>query len=654
MYFLATVMNPVTHCQSFISQRTLLPVNDVRIVLFCGGTGSVALQSGLYRSLESHLDGIDTKIIVNAYDNGLSTGIVRRVMDGEILGPSDVRKNQLTRLRLLEPESPWLKFLNLRFDSPTAEVKRFCTNRLESFLKRLEINSLSPHRDAMLADAIEEYFRSPTALQVEYKDFSLGNILYAGLARSKRNSLRAAASLMAEAIGVPDHVILNDDRSLFLGAITQSGEIVSDEARIVAWGNQQDPFVDIFFADAEGRPAQPQLCLEAWNAIVHADLILLSAGTQWSSLIPTYASDGFIEAISESQAKVIMVMNRIPDHDSPSQTASDIINTLVPRFFPDDRLNVLVDRNGHPQMNHLDQGARAKVATLIIADLSERSDSPDKHDSKKLAHQVGCAYFREHLDSGFFLFDYDDTLVGRNGTFSKASSFNTHALGHLGSVANVGICTGNAALAVKLNRTDSCTCGWPPSTSKPIPVFADGAINEYAYTLRSNSGAGRVEQDFKRCVSPEALLPTEGSHGISAIINSLLRAGLPASSIENRGGALIAIKPAVDENRRALICLIRHLISGSDLLVRETGTTTVEICKPALSKAHALKALFSEMRPTLTVTYVGDELASGNDRDISLLEASNSRLKCLPVEGPAETAFFLQTLIEYLDENAAL
>ena len=67
----------------------------MKIVIVAGGTGSIALQSGLYRLIDQEFDGVDTKVLVNAYDNGLSTGAVRRVMGGRILGPSDVSSQAL-------------------------------------------------------------------------------------------------------------------------------------------------------------------------------------------------------------------------------------------------------------------------------------------------------------------------------------------------------------------------------------------------------------------------------------------------------------------------------------------------------------------------------------------------------------------------------
>ena len=63
----------------------------MKVTILSGGTGSKGLQSGFHKI---YGQSVIPTILINAYDNGLSTGAVRKVMDGEILGPSDLRKNQ--------------------------------------------------------------------------------------------------------------------------------------------------------------------------------------------------------------------------------------------------------------------------------------------------------------------------------------------------------------------------------------------------------------------------------------------------------------------------------------------------------------------------------------------------------------------------------
>src|ERR1041384_7077931 len=68
-----------------------------RIVLFCGGRGGATIIRALLRQSE-----VELTLLVNAYDDGLSTGELREFIPN-MLGPSDFRKNLS---RVLDPSSP--------------------------------------------------------------------------------------------------------------------------------------------------------------------------------------------------------------------------------------------------------------------------------------------------------------------------------------------------------------------------------------------------------------------------------------------------------------------------------------------------------------------------------------------------------------------
>ena len=59
----------------------------LRVVLFSGGRGSGALTTQLVSNPR-----VDLVVAINGYDDGASTGEVRRFL-GDALGPSDFRKN---------------------------------------------------------------------------------------------------------------------------------------------------------------------------------------------------------------------------------------------------------------------------------------------------------------------------------------------------------------------------------------------------------------------------------------------------------------------------------------------------------------------------------------------------------------------------------
>src|SRR6266566_2578673 len=69
-------------------------LDTVRVVLFSGGRGSGVLSKQLLK--DPH---IQLTLAINGYDDGASTGEVRRFL-GDCLGPSDFRKNA-SRLALV-------------------------------------------------------------------------------------------------------------------------------------------------------------------------------------------------------------------------------------------------------------------------------------------------------------------------------------------------------------------------------------------------------------------------------------------------------------------------------------------------------------------------------------------------------------------------
>lgn len=611
----------------------------MKITILAGGTGSIALQTGLYELLDKNIEGIDTKIVVNAYDCGLSTGAVRKVLNGNILGPSDVRKNQTTRLKLEQPLSPWHNFLDTRFTIETPKAKQFCLDKISDLEKSLDKNLF------LLKEAVEEYFSVTVANKIDYTDFSLANIIYAGFAKANGNSLRAAAKIMAKLMGIKDNVILNDDKSLFLGAITKSGIRVTDEGDIVSWGNKEDPFVNVFFTDAEGKSYHPVLCEEAKTAIIEADLIILSSGTQWSSLIPTYASIGFKEAIAKTSAKILMVMNRQPDKDSPGQTASDIIDIIVPRYFSKKTIHLITDSSGHSQMCSLTNEAQDKLASWSNLNMQSEYDvSPTKHDPLNLAHAIGYSYFGKNiLECSSFIFDYDDTLVGRGNVYAKASAFNTATLNELNHKLNIAVCSGNSIKAINLRNTKVS-----PRWSGDMVVYADGGVNKYSYNTRPLDDSDDGQHfTLVKCVDENMIMNSKNDPSlVDKLISLLADSGIAMSKIENRGNVMIAIRPIDPEYRRIVLNLIKHEIGSAfdniTLDIKEAGRSTIEISKQGLSKVAAINDIINSFGTP--VVYIGDELDCGNDECVKQMASANANIKCLKVTTPVHTAFFLKIL----------
>ena len=602
----------------------------MKIVICAGGTGSIALQTGLY-SILGNTTGVDIKILVNAYDSGLSTGQVRQVLGGNILGPSDVRKNQTTRHTLQYGETPLSRFLNIRFTIESSKAEDFCIN---------EIVKLNSEYQNILLMAVKAFFSSPVANKIDYIDFSLANIIYAGIAAQNGNSLRAAAKIMASILGIKDNVILNDDLSLFLGAITSNGERIVDEADIVSWNNPEDPIVDVFFTNAHGEEDVPVLCDEATAAITEADFIILSSGTQWSSLIPTYASIGFSEAVDASGARVIMVMNKVPDKDAPNQGADDIIKQLVPKYFSSGRVELILSKESAPLMNSVSLETNAVLKSVRLFNMSLEFGDTTRHDPYMLAKAVAKTIFGEYLDAAAYMFDYDDTLVGRGSTFKEESDANIESLIELNQWRNVSICSGNSIRAIKIASYTH------KRKQNILTVFADGGINKYEYNTAPNRYSDADESraySFIKCLLPEAQL-TAGTSSAQNIISALCASGIPAAKIENRRGVMLSIKPIDPEYRQMVHSLVEHIVEPSRLEVRSAGRTTIEISSPLVTKCAAVKYVKTQIAEGEHIVFVGDEFDSGNDAPILDMSKGDPSIKCLRVKSPADTMLFFAAL----------
>lgn len=662
----------------------------MRILILTGGSGSVAIQHGIFgvferqagvgSSTSSPEQQFKVQVLTNAYDDGLSTGLVRRAAKGALLGPSDVRKNQVLRYEMLSQRFPETypqelhKFLSYRFTVPTSEAQDHCLAKIAELVEEVK----DEHIASTFSDAVVAYFKLPLASTFDYIDFSIANIIYAGIALQHGGSLRAAASQMAHILKIAeDFVILNEDRSLFLSAVTQSGHVIKDECNIDVWGNSEDPLEKITFTDAAGKSSQPVLCAEAQNAIASADLIILSTGTQWTSLIPTYMSEGFSEAIENSKAKVVMVMNRAPDADAPYETAQDILDRIRP-FFGAKKINVLCDANGADTL----RAFMIKETPLVEADEFILSNKNEKHhDPRRVALGIACSYFgTDALFSPLHVFDYDDTLVARGSAADAVGVANIEAISSMneregrydGGPYNV-ICTGNSISVLQR----FCNMYARPSDNRlksqrsinlwsvgVIPVFFDGGIN---FTNMSFNGEDRMNpvvlDEVYAIVDVTLQDPKQ-------IIDRLMEQGIPGYKIEVRNEVMVCIRP-VDQEYRKIVSeyielKLKDLLDAQGLTCKLAGRSTIEIHDKRISKVLAIEELLEDVnsqtkyryvdideqmikaaseKSEFLITYVGDEFEpGGNDHPVKEKFGSSGQVCFVEVTSTAMTLMYLMTV----------
>lgn len=388
------------------------------IVIFSGGTGSIAIQNGLSAIYGN--DNYNLDIIINAYDNGKSTGTCRKVFDNKILGPSDLRKNHMTQFALQKAEqlkdfssreSVLHKLFNFRLDAGSKEeyYERACEllEEYRSAIGEKDTYSLKSLLDYFFFENIHNNIWRRTLEEVNFKDFSIANIFYAASAAMNGYSLRLAGKDMAGILGIKDNVHLISDVNLYLKAKTESGHVIEDEGIIVEWDNPDDKITSVMLLK-DGQEYIPSVDEETdltkvkscKSIIEEANLIIFSSGTQWSSLIPSYMHSGIRKMLATSKAKKYVVMNNIEDHDMKGVTADDIVDILG-QNIPVEDITAVVNLDAVPGMNEV-----TKIRSISAHISGEKA----KHHPRKLIALLMKDYFDVKDFKGTYIYDLDGTL----------------------------------------------------------------------------------------------------------------------------------------------------------------------------------------------------------------------------------------------------
>jgi 2-phospho-L-lactate transferase/gluconeogenesis factor (CofD/UPF0052 family) len=350
------------------------------VTIFSGGSGSEEIQKGLH----SYGNSIKVNIIVNGYDDGKSTGIVRKIYNNSILGPSDLRKNQLIKHRLKYGETELYLFLIHRFTS--SNPKEYVLNKLEMISDKIN--------KKILYDTIISFFNNSNSMSYSYEDFNIGNIIYSQLMSTNNN-------IMHTILGIDNEVYYQCNKPLRLKAITENNIILENEEDIVNFNNNSDKIKDVYFINDNNKLDEPGL--EVVDIINKSDIIIFSCGTQWSSLIPTYKSKNFYNTIKNAKAKKYLICNLNNDSDMINSTLSDYFN-LYTKYLPTEQIKFILPNKPY-NMNILKH-----YSYLLLNNIVNNT----KHNGTALVKQIFMDYFRPYMNYNHIIFDYDYTIYDKD------------------------------------------------------------------------------------------------------------------------------------------------------------------------------------------------------------------------------------------------
>jgi 2-phospho-L-lactate transferase/gluconeogenesis factor (CofD/UPF0052 family) len=325
------------------------------VVMFVGGRGARDITRELLEAPGVHLTNL-----LNAYDDGESTGALRNFVPG-MLGPSDVRKNIATMLDPARTGAAELaQWLETRLPEDLAQDGRILVDALVARSGAAGTGDLARLIDRVpeaTANQVTHWLRTflehwaaeaAVGRHFDASACAVGNLALTGCYLAEGRDFNRMIALAAAACGIRG-VLLNVTvgECLVLAGLKQDGEILPREAALV--GPQSPvPVRDVYLlpgplaagdiealgrsfpelADVRlrGRSVTPQLNPAAREAIERADVIIYGVGTPHSSLFPSYLTGGLAEAIAANhRARKVIVTNLRRDHEIQSETA----NTLV-------------------------------------------------------------------------------------------------------------------------------------------------------------------------------------------------------------------------------------------------------------------------------------------------------------------------------------
>ena len=398
----------------------------LNVVILNGGRGAAALISALLAR-----QGLLVTSVVNAYDDGKSTGEIRRFFG--MLGPSDIRKVQ--ELMLPEDDPDYQANLHLfqyRFplDCERAEVLAHFRGFADGSQQDLVgANFNSPKVRSSLQSFVREFVAGLSAIeqvtgeQFNFADSSIMNCLYAGAFLTFNRNIEQATSYIDRLFKLRGTVLPTSIEDKKLVALRENGQMLYSEADIVELRSNvrveriylldklldKTRFETLSTEDRryylERHHCYVGVSLGVQLALQLADIIIYSAGTQHSSLYPTYMSVGLAQAIADNKsAYKVFVTNIGADYETPNYKASDYIrgahrylNLSDERSYAMKELFdvVLVNQSrlkADETYVEYDEDGFADIAVPRLVDVFESPASPGKHDGVKLVQSILSLY----------------------------------------------------------------------------------------------------------------------------------------------------------------------------------------------------------------------------------------------------------------------
>ena len=232
--------------------------NPINVVLFSGGRGTDTITQTFLKH-----PAIQLTIMVNAYDDGLSTGRLRQFIPG-LLGPSDVRKNLV---RLIPENTPSQSALKIIMEYRLAEsmARDDACTLLESFihfsnatglteldqsfeqLRVKDVNWIQSYIQRFLKYESDQHEQG---ILFDFGDCSIGNLIFAGCYLENDQSFNTTIEVLSKCCEVTGTILnVTQGKNLVLTALKKDGSVLLSESDIVSSQSASDT-VELFLFES--------------------------------------------------------------------------------------------------------------------------------------------------------------------------------------------------------------------------------------------------------------------------------------------------------------------------------------------------------------------------------------------------------------------
>lgn len=259
---------------------------------------------------------------------------------------------------------------------------------------RKVLTSLSP-----LPEEVKNVMESRLHTTSDLDGHAIGNLALTAYLK-KTNSLEQSIRLMSKLLGVRQTVLPLSEDMLTLAGETIDGEIIEGEEQI---DEANKKYKRIFYKET------PHVTKTILTKIKQADMVLLSMGSLYTSLIPTLICPEIIEAIKESSAKVVYVCNLVTQVGVTDHfTVSDHVN-VIENYLGKDGVDCVIVNDETIKDEFIEkyrveenkefvrtdeENLKNMHCEVIKSKLLNTTDGTVKHDALKLSSIIFSYLFR--------------------------------------------------------------------------------------------------------------------------------------------------------------------------------------------------------------------------------------------------------------------